>query len=102
MAVLVFSESAEGPVGNEIHETSCPMCGEEHLIIMRSEDYVAWRVNRNFIQTVFPNVSADHREVAVSGTCPKCWEEMCAGFDDDDDICTCEIPFTGQCESCQE
>jgi hypothetical protein len=27
---------------------------------------------------------------------------MCAGFDDDDDICTCEIPFTGQCESCQE
>lgn len=28
------------------------------------------------IQDAFPEMSASHREMLISNTCPKCWDEM--------------------------
>ena len=41
--------------------------------------------NRRHIQDIFPYLSAGERELLISHTCPKCWEEM-FGSDEDDDF----------------
>lgn len=60
------------------------MCGDTHRIYISSGDFTAWKVDRRAIQEVFPHVSADLREVALSGTCPECFKRMCDAFDEDE------------------
>ena len=35
------------------------------------------------VQDAFPELSSDDREMLISGTCPKCWDEIFADEDDD-------------------
>ena len=60
----------------------------ELCCLQRCEDWQAGEL----IQNAMPNLDADSREQLISGTCPKCWDEMfgdpCPDFDydgDDDD-----------------
>ena len=61
------------------HETNffvtCPFCGEEHLISVNTEDYWAWE-DGELVQNAFPYLSADEREMLISGICPTCWDKM--------------------------
>lgn len=63
----------------------CPVCGEEHAVAMRFDE---WRNGRSawergaHIQDAFPQLSPEDREILISGTCPKCWDEI-FGVDDD-------------------
>lgn len=55
--------------------TICPFCGTETCIDVFSEDYKLW-IEGALVQNAFPYLSADERELLVSGICPTCWEQM--------------------------
>ena len=56
-------------------DTVCPFCGRSHTILVRGEDYFAWQGGK-CAQDAFPYLSADEREMLISGICPQCWDNM--------------------------
>lgn len=64
--------------------TKCLACKEEHAVAMRLDE---WRAGRSawergaHIQDAFPRLPPEDREILISGTCPKCWNEI---FGEDD------------------
>lgn len=53
---------------------TCPFCGKESVVSVFEDDYYAWLRN-GLVQDVFPYLSADERELLISGICPECWEK---------------------------
>ena len=53
---------------------NCPFCGKPHDVLVSKADYAAWQ-NGKMAQDAFPYLSADEREILISGICPKCWAE---------------------------
>lgn len=66
----------------------CFHCGKDSEITITTAQYEAWVVNDGYIQDIFPEMTNEDREVLISGTHPKCWEEMFPIIEDDefDDI----------------
>ena len=63
--------------------TTCPFCGKTTPVqIRRAADYHAWQ-NGALAQDAFPYLSADEREMLISGICPTCWDNMFSGEDDE-------------------
>lgn len=52
--------------------TSCPFCGHAHSIFANEMDYLNWQ-DGELVQRAFPYLSADDREMLISGICPTCW-----------------------------
>lgn len=61
--------------------TTCPQCGCDNKVRVFKDDLVKWE-NGALAQDAFPYLSADEREMLISGICPKCWAEM---FSDEED-----------------
>ena len=55
--------------------TVCPFCGETHDVFVRESDYHAWQ-DGEFAQNAFPYLSANEREMLITGICPDCWDGM--------------------------
>lgn len=55
--------------------TACPICGHANEIAVNEEDYFDWSFDGALVQDAFPYLSADEREMLVSGICPTCWEK---------------------------
>ena len=55
--------------------TTCPFCGKDHEIEVWESDYLAWEVGDVLAQDAFFYLSADEREMLISGICPSCWEK---------------------------
>ena len=53
----------------------CPFCGKESYVTVFADDFEAWQAG-GLVQDCFPYLSADEREILVSGICPTCWEQM--------------------------
>lgn len=68
----------------EITTPSCPMCQRESVVTVPAERYRAWQRGM-FIQDAFPELSADERELLMTGYHPECWDEDFAGDEDGDD-----------------
>lgn len=64
--------------------TQCPFCGTAHVITVRFGDYAIWKYGGLSAQDVFPYLSADEREMLISGICPDCWDEMFGDEDNED------------------
>ena len=60
--------------------TYCPFCGEAHEIAVNEMDYLDWK-DGELAQNAFPYLSADEREMLISGICPSCWNSMFGGED---------------------
>lgn len=58
----------------------CPICGKATESRVNTEDYVKWQEGM-LIQQAFPYLTADEREMLISGTHSDCWEAM---FNDED------------------
>ena len=56
-------------------ETRCPFCGKSNLVKVHAADYHAWE-NGALAQNAFPYLSANEREMLISGICPTCWDNM--------------------------
>ena len=63
--------------------TSCPFCGHAHEVEVNEADYWDWQ-DGVLAQDAFPYLSADEREMLISGICPKCWDEMFGGGEDEE------------------
>lgn len=55
--------------------TRCPFCGHANFIEVHEDDYWRWQ-DGALVQNAFPYLSADEREMLISGICPKCWDGM--------------------------
>jgi hypothetical protein len=62
--------------GSYTYTNYCIHCDEFNSIILDELDYFNWRILKHNIVDVFPWLSIDHRELLISGTHPKCWNEM--------------------------
>lgn len=56
----------------------CVKCGERQAIEVDIDGYNRWR-NGALIQNALPTLTADQREVLISGICSKCWNKMFGG-----------------------
>ena len=64
-------------------EVECLHCDHTEQIHVRERDYDSWH-NGNLIQDVMPYLSAEQRELMISGTCDKCWKEFFPDYGDDE------------------
>lgn len=53
----------------------CSLCGKSEAIELDEEKYKRWRKGE-LIQRVWPRMTADERELLISGTHPKCWDTL--------------------------
>jgi hypothetical protein len=52
--------------------TSCPFCGVKNLVRVPQEQYDNWNSGM-LIQNAMPNMSADDRELLMTGICNDCF-----------------------------
>lgn len=57
-------------------DITCRSCREHFPVAVSLEDYTRWNLGGGLIQNVMPYLSADDRELLISGTCSKCWDAM--------------------------
>ena len=62
--------------------TTCPFCGRANEIEVNEDDYLDWQ-DGMLVQDAFPYLSANEREMLVSGICPTCWDSTFGGEGDD-------------------
>jgi hypothetical protein len=53
----------------------CRQCNEVTELNVGVRGFMAWQKGE-LIQNALPELSADQRELLISGTCDKCWKEM--------------------------
>lgn len=53
----------------------CPVCEERATLTVSRVGYGAWQAGA-FVQDAFPELSADDRELLITGTHPACWNEL--------------------------
>lgn len=56
-------------------DVCCKWCEKSHELEVRKSGLNRWK-NGELIQDVLPELSADERELLISGTCGKCWDAM--------------------------
>jgi hypothetical protein len=62
----------------------CVECNKEIGLEVPIEGYFKW-LDGTHIQTALPDLAPELRELLISGICPKCWDEMFADIEEDDD-----------------
>ena len=61
----------------------CRVCMSNTTFKVEPNDYFAWKDGKQ-IQEAFPYLSAGQRELLISNTCEKCWEELFGDGEDDE------------------
>jgi hypothetical protein len=59
---------------------TCTVCGEYEVWSLDRQAVTKWQEGE-YIQNAFPNMSAEDRELLISGTHPACWNKL---FGEDD------------------
>lgn len=63
---------------------TCRLCNSEHTMLVNMEDAYDWRDGK-FVQDAFPYLTADEREILISGTCGKCFDSIFGNSEDNDE-----------------
>ena len=64
----------------------CPLCGKTSTVEIEQDKMDRWRQGE-YVQNVFPEWTADERELLITGTHPKCWDEMFEQDEPEPDTC---------------
>lgn len=56
----------------------CSVCCRASEVELDRKAYAAWRAGTH-VQDAFPDMTADQREVLISGTHGPCWDELFRG-----------------------
>ena len=64
--------------------TYCPLCGKAHEVEVNEMDYLDWQDGMP-AQDAFPYLSAEDRELLISGICPTCWDSVFGADPDEED-----------------
>lgn len=66
-------------------QVRCRICNNLHILKVTEESATEYlSSNRRHVQVIFPYLNAEERELLISHTCPKCWEDL-FGSDEDED-----------------
>jgi hypothetical protein len=60
----------------------CRFCKSEKNLTVNVSGFFAWQ-NGELIQKALPELDADQRELLISNTCAKCWDEMFASDEEE-------------------
>lgn len=63
--------------------TRCPFCGKVHEVEVNEMDYLDWQ-DGALIQDVMPYLSANERELLISGIDDDCWGKMFGSNEESD------------------
>ncbi len=69
---LIIDDNEDGTLAITV---KCPFCGAESTVNAPYGGAVAYYKNGALIQDAFPEMSADDREILISGICKKCQDE---------------------------
>ncbi len=72
-----FNEAVRNLADEEIIELetqACSFCGQTGMVRVFPRELRAWEAGAK-VQYAFARMSADDREMLISGTHPKCWDE---------------------------
>lgn len=64
-------------------ETYCPMCHQFHYVEVNERDFYAWQSGK-LAQDAFPYLTAEEREMLISGICSDCWDKMFGEEEEED------------------
>ena len=68
-----------------IETVRCRNCGETKTLEIPKTGWESWKAGE-LIQNAMPQLSCADRELLISGTCGKCWDEMYGSLEEDEDI----------------
>ena len=68
---------------NTIIVVNCPFCQKTAELEVSTKGFNAWQSGQ-YVQDAFPELDADSREQLISGTCPKCWDEIFSVSEEDE------------------
>lgn len=57
-------------------ETICPNCNKHTVLEVNVNDYFDFKEGKKHIQEAFPYLSADEREMLLTGLCKECWDKL--------------------------
>ena len=63
-------------MSDKIIKVTCKMCGTSHEVACKNKDYSAWKDGDGYIQDLMPYLTADQRELLISGNCGSCFDKM--------------------------
>jgi hypothetical protein len=66
--------SADEAAGTATVGRNCLLCGEPAVLTVSLDGLVRWEQGA-YVQDAFPELSADEREVLISGSHPSCFAE---------------------------
>lgn len=62
--------------------TRCPICGKQHKVLVREEDWELYNSpDRPHVQDIFPYLSPAERELLITGIDEECFNKMFGGED---------------------
>ena len=62
----------------------CNICNKDQELQVRPQDAEEYLHNRRrYVQDIFPYLSVGERELLISGICPKCFNEVFGGEDNE-------------------
>jgi hypothetical protein len=62
---------------------TCTVCGEYEVWSLDRQAVTKWQEGE-YIQNAFPDMSAEDRELLISGTHPACWNKLFPREDEDE------------------
>jgi len=78
---LKFDFTTEVTEVGDLHTyffNNCPSCGKRNQIFANLVKLNRWQSGGELIQNVWPNLSAEERELMLTGFHSDCWDEMFA------------------------
>lgn len=63
-------------------EVECFVCKTKHTILVPTAGYKLWASGQMKIQDAMPGLSADERELLMSGICDRCFDKVFADCED--------------------
>lgn len=60
---------------------NCVLCKKQQTIVVDAKSYLRYCNGTALIQEALPMLSAGQREMLISGTCPECFDNLCAEID---------------------
>jgi hypothetical protein len=62
----------------------CRLCGKVSPIECNKEDLIKWKNKEGYVQDLLHYLSADQRELLISGTCGECFDSLFPPDDEDE------------------
>lgn len=82
MSEHITGSGTSDPKLIRVQTQACLSCGETSVVTVDRHGFNQWCFQGEFIQNAFPDMSAEDRELLLTGTHPKCWNEFLPGDGD--------------------